>query len=62
MNVFKIVRIILPVAQGIVQDIKDARSAESDGGKKITKEEKQQIILDNLLKIAPMIEDIVEAL
>jgi|TARA_R100000081_G_C4780625_1_gene151275 hypothetical protein len=62
MAVFKIVRIILPVAQGIVQDIKEARLVESDGGKKITREEKQKIILDNLLKIAPMIEDIVEAL
>jgi len=62
MSVFKIVRIILPVAQSIVSDIQEAKSLSSDGGKKITKEERQQIILDNLLKVAPLIDDIVKAL
>ena len=46
-----ILKAIQPIIWALVDDIIEAKDKESDGGEKITKEERQQIILDNLLDI-----------
>jgi len=45
-----------------VDDIIEAKDKESDGGEKITKEERQQIIIDNLLDIPGKIEPLIKGL
>lgn len=59
MSVWKIIKIILPVAQKITADIKAAKELSSDGGKKITKAEVQEIIADNVVDLGEMIEEII---
>jgi hypothetical protein len=62
MNVWKLIKIILPVAQRIVKDVQKAKQADSEGGKKVTKEEIQQIIVNNVADMGELIEDIVSEL
>jgi hypothetical protein len=60
--VAKILKAIQPIIWALVDDIIEAKGQDSDGGEKITKEERQKIILDNLLdipeKIEPLIKDL----
>jgi len=60
--VAKILKAIQPIIWALVDDIIEAKGEDSDGGEKITKEERQKIILDNLLdipeKIEPLIKDL----
>jgi hypothetical protein len=53
---------IQPIIWALVDDIIEAKDKESDGGEKITKEERQQIILDNLLDIPAKIEPLIKGL
>lgn len=59
MKALKIVKILYPVAQSIVEDVTKAKSATSDGGKKITKAERQEIIFSNLIEAIPAIDKII---
>jgi hypothetical protein len=57
-----ILKAIQPIIWDLVDDIIDAKDKKSDGGEKITKEERQQIILDNLLDIPAKIEPLIKGL
>jgi hypothetical protein len=57
-----ILKAIQPVIWAIVDDIIEAKDEDSDGGSKVTKEERQQIILDNLLDIPEKIEPLIREL
>jgi len=57
-----ILKAIQPIIWALVDDIIEAKDKESDGGEKITKEERQQIILDNLLDIPAKIEPLIKGL
>ena len=56
------IKAIQPIIWALVDDIIEAKDKESDGGEKITKEERQQIILDNLLDIPSKIEPLIKGL
>ena len=56
------VQAIYPIAKNIAADIKEAKEADSDGGREITKAERQEIIFTNLIQVIPAIEDIVKKL
>ena len=57
-----ILKAIQPIIWALVDDIIEAKDKESDGGEKITKEDRQQIILDNLLDIPSKIEPLIKGL
>jgi len=57
-----ILKAIQPIIWALVDDIIEAKDKESDGGEKITKEERQQIIIDNLLDIPAKIEPLIKGL
>jgi hypothetical protein len=62
MKVLSILKILYPVVIAIVEDVKKAKDAKSDGGKKVTKAESQEIIFSNLIEAIPAIEAIVTQL
>jgi len=57
-----ILKAIQPIIWALVDDIIEAKDKESDGGEKITKEERQKIIIDNLLDIPEKIEPLIKGL
>lgn len=57
-----ILKAIQPIVWALVDDIIEAKDKDSDGGEQITKEERQQIILDNLLDIPEKIEPLIREL
>ena len=57
-----ILKAIQPIIWALVDDIIEAKDKDSNGGEKITKEERQQIILDNLLDIPEKIEPLIREL
>ena len=57
-----ILKAIQPIIWALVDDIIEAKNKDSDGGETITKEERQQIILDNLLDIPSKIEPLIKGL
>ena len=57
-----ILKAIQPIIWALVDDVIEAKDKESDGGEKITKEERQQIILNNLLDIPGKIEPLIKGL
>lgn len=57
-----ILKALQPIIWNLVDDIIEAKDTKSDGGEKITKEERQQIILDNLLDIPGKIEPLIKGL
>ena len=50
-----ILKALVPVLWDIVDDIIDAREDDSEGGKKVTKSERQRIIMENVLDIPELI-------
>lgn len=60
--VIKILQKIRPIIVSIVEDIAEAKKADSEGGKKVTKSEKSEIIFNSLTDAIPVIEDILEEL
>ena len=59
MTIIKIVQAFFPVAIQIVKDIKEAKKNSSEGGKKITEEERAEIIFNAVTDSIPLIERIV---
>ena len=57
-----ILKAIQPIIWALVDDIIEAKDKESDGGEKITKEERQQIILDNILDIPSKIYQLIKGM
>jgi len=58
----QIIQALYPIAKNIAEDIQKAKASNSEGGKEITKAERQEIIFTNLIEIIPAIEDIVKKL
>jgi hypothetical protein len=60
--VAQILKAIQPIIWAIVDDLIEAKDPNSEGGVKITRDERQQIIIDHLLdlpgKIEPIIKDL----
>lgn len=57
-----VLKAIQPIVWALVDDIIEAKEKDSHGGEKITKEERQRIILDNLLDIPEKIEPLIREL
>lgn len=57
-----ILKAIQPIIWDLVDDIIEAKKQNSDGGEQITKEERQKIILENLLDIPEKIEPLIKSL
>lgn len=57
-----ILKAIQPIIWAIVDDIIEAKDNESDGGSMITMEERQKIIIHNLLDIPDKIEPLIRGL
>jgi hypothetical protein len=57
-----ILKAIQPIVWNIVDDIIDAKDPESDGGQKVTRDERQEIIIEHLLdlpaKLEPLLKDL----
>jgi hypothetical protein len=57
-----ILKAIQPIVWDIVDDIIDAKDPESDGGQKVTRDERQEIIIEHLLdlpaKLEPLLKDL----
>ena len=51
--VIKIITLLLPAIRGAVASIAAAREADSDEGRKISREEWEEIILEALLQLIP---------
>jgi hypothetical protein len=49
--VAQILKAIQPIIWDIVDDIIEAKEDDSDGGKKITRDERQEIIIEHLLDL-----------
>ena len=62
MKVLQIIKILYPIAKSIVEDVQAAKHPKSDGGKKVTKAETQEIIFTNLIEAIPAIEEVVKTL
>lgn len=60
--VAQILKAIQPVIWNIVDDIIEAKQPESDGGEKITRDERQEIIIEHLLDLPAKIEPIIKNL
>lgn len=60
--VAKILKAIQPIIWAIVEDLIEAKDPNSDGGDKITKEERQKIIFDHLLDLPSQIEPLIKDL
>tara|TARA_R100000742_G_C4185080_1_gene18957 strand:- start:187 stop:384 length:198 start_codon:yes stop_codon:yes gene_type:complete len=58
----QIVQVLYPIAKKIADDIQKAKAVNSDGGKEITKPERQEIIFTNLIEVIPAIEEIIKKL
>jgi hypothetical protein len=51
--VVKIIRLLLPAIKSTVRSIADARTSDSDGGKKVTKDEWEDILAEAMLELVP---------
>lgn len=60
--VARILKAMQPVVWAIVDDIIEAKQADSDGGEKITRDERQEIIIEHLLDLPAKLEPIIKEL
>lgn len=60
--VARILKELHPIVVQLVDDIIDARAADSDGGEKITRQERQNIIIDHILDLPEKLEPILQKL
>jgi len=58
--VIKIIRALLPVIKNTVNAIVDAREEDSDEGKKVTRDEWEDILAEALLDIVPNLAKLME--
>lgn len=65
-NKIKMVAMILkkiqPIIWDIVEDIEKAKAPDSKGGEKVTRDERQEIIIEHLLDLPAQLEDILKDL
>jgi hypothetical protein len=60
--VAQILKAIQPIIWDIVDDIIEAKEDDSDGGEKITRDERQEIIIEHLLDLPSKIEPLLKKL
>jgi hypothetical protein len=60
--VAQILKALQPVVWAIVDDVIEAKQPDSDGGEKITRDERQEIIIEHLLDVPAKIEPIIKGL
>ena len=60
--VARILKELHPIIVQLVDDIIEARDADSDGGEKITRQERQNIIIDHILDLPEKLEPILQKL
>jgi len=60
--VARILKELHPIIVELVDDIIEARDADSDGGEKITRQERQNIIIDHILDLPEKLEPILRKL
>jgi hypothetical protein len=60
--VAQILKAIQPIIWDIVDDIIEAKEDDSDGGDKITRDERQEIIIEHLLDLPSKIEPLLKKL
>ena len=60
MKAIKIMKALYPIVVSILEDVQKAKSEKSDGGKAITKGEKQEIIFNHILELIPAIEKMID--
>jgi hypothetical protein len=60
--VARILKELHPIVVQLVDDIIEARAADSDGGEKITRQERQNIIIDHILDLPEKLEPILQKL
>lgn len=58
----QILKELTPIVSAIVDDILEARAADSDGGTKITRDERQEIIIEHVLDLPAKLEPILRDL
>lgn len=60
--VARILKELHPIVVEIVDDIQAAKAADSDGGERVTRDERQEIIIEHILdlpaKLEPILKDI----
>jgi hypothetical protein len=57
-----ILKAMQPIVWDIVDDIIDAKDPKSDGGKKVTRDERQEIIIEHLLDLPAKLEPLLKKL
>jgi hypothetical protein len=60
--VSQILKQLYPIVVEIVEDIEDAKAAGSDGGSKVTRDERQEIIIEHILNLPAKLEPILKNL
>lgn len=60
--VARILKELHPIVVEIVEDIQAAKAADSDGGAKVTRDERQEIIIDHILDLPAKLEPILKNL
>jgi len=60
--VAQILKQLHPIVVAIVDDIVEARDPDSDGGEKVTRAERQDIIIDHILDLPEKLEPILKDL
>ena len=53
-----LVREIMPIIQDILEDVQEAKSANSDGGRTVTRKERSKIATDAVLAAVPKLHEI----
>ena len=54
-----VVRELIPTIQEIIADVNEAKSHDSDGGRRVTDAEKVQIATDAVLAVVPKLHDLI---
>lgn len=60
--VAQILKQLTPIVSEIVDDIQAAKALDSDGGAKITRDERQEIIIEHILDLPAKLEPILKNL
>lgn len=60
--VARILKELHPIVVEIVDDIQAAKAADSEGGEQITRDERQEIIIENILDLPAKLEPILKKL
>jgi hypothetical protein len=60
--VARILKELHPIVVEIVEDIQAAKASDSDGGAKVTRDERQEIIIEHILDLPAKLEPILKNL